>query len=130
MFGGAFQFLCKYLYNGFDAPEPPDPAALVIPDFVVMFQVVFLLMLGKIGAEALGGHRLSGVVITPQLINSIEILGGDLGICFETEVAFRFHELHNVVAFLDGRFHIYLHSFTDGEVVIVPDQPSKTFQSP
>ena len=60
-----FNFLYKYLYNGFDAPEPPDPAALVVPDVVGMLQVVFLLMLGKIGTEAFGGHRLGGIVITP-----------------------------------------------------------------
>ena len=65
MFGGPFQFLCKYLYNGFDAPEPPDPAALVVPDVVVMFQVVFLLMLGKVRTEAFRCHRFGGVVITP-----------------------------------------------------------------
>ena len=95
-------FLYKDLYNGFNAPEAPDPAALVIPDFVVMFQVVFLLMLGKIGAEAFGCHRLGGVVIAPQLIDGIEILGCDLRICLEAEVTFRFHKLHNVVALLDG----------------------------
>ena len=106
--GGHSNFLYKYLYNGFNTPEAPDPAALVIPDFVVMFQVVFPLMLGKVRAEALGGHRLGGVVITPKLIDSVEILGGDLRVCLEEEIAFRLHELHNVVAFLDGGFHVYL----------------------
>ena len=47
-----FISLHEDLYNGFNTPEAPDPAALVIPDFVVMLQVVFLLMLGKVRAEA------------------------------------------------------------------------------
>ena len=51
-------FLYEDLYDGFNSPEPPDSAALVIPDFVVMLQVVFLLMLGKVRAEAFGSYRL------------------------------------------------------------------------
>ena len=58
-------FLYEDLHNGFNTPEAPNPAALGVPDIIVVLQIVFLLMLGKIGAEALGGHRLGGVVITP-----------------------------------------------------------------
>lgn len=72
-------FLYEDLYNGFNAPEAPDSATLVVPDIVGVLQVVFLLMLGKVCAEALGSYRLGGVVIAPQLIDGIKILGSDLG---------------------------------------------------
>ena len=49
-----FNFLYKDLYNGFDAPEAPYSAALGVPDIVSVLQIVFLLMLGKVGAEAFG----------------------------------------------------------------------------
>ena len=73
-------FLYEDLYNGFNAPEAPDSATLVVPDIVGVIQIVFLLMLGKVCAEALGSYRLGGVVIAPQLIDGIKILGSDLGV--------------------------------------------------
>jgi hypothetical protein len=79
-------FLYKYLYDGFNAPETPDPAALVVPDIVGMFQVVFLLVLGQVGAEAFGGYRFCGVVVAPHFVDGIKFLGCDLGVCFEEEV--------------------------------------------
>ena len=81
-----FISLHEDLYNGFNTPEAPNPAALGVPDIIVVLQAVFLLMLGKVRTEAFGSHRLCSVVIAPQLIDGIEILGCDLGVCFEAEV--------------------------------------------
>ena len=66
------------IYNRLNPPKAPYPPSLVIADIVGMLQVVVPFMLGQVVTEAFGSHRLGGIVVAPQLIEGVEILGGNL----------------------------------------------------
>ena len=87
-------------------------------------------MLDDVAAEAPGCQGLFRILAAPQGINCIEVSGGYLGIRLKPEIAFRLHELHNVVAIPDGFLPVGFGPLAGGKVEILLDQPSKTFQSP
>ena len=73
---------------------------------------------------------MTGVVLTPLLINVVELLGTDRVVRLEAEIALGLHEVDDVVAAaLDG-VHVGGGSFADREAEIVLHQPVQPFQTP
>lgn len=81
--------LRKNLYERFNSPEASDSAISLIHHIVVVFQIVVLLMLDDVAAEAPGCQGLFRVLAAPQSINGTKASGGDLGIRLEPEISKR-----------------------------------------
>ena len=105
------------------APVCAD-ALIVINDaqtFLVVFQMV-----NKGGCC----QWLFQVIQTPAFIDFIEIRGFALGPLPNFKVALRFEEAQNVVALLHRFFQIRGGAFTDGKLIVVPNQPMQPLQCP
>jgi len=72
----------------------------------------------------------TGVVLTPLLINVVELLGADGVVRLETEVALGLHKVDDVVAAAFDGVHVGGGSFADREAEIVLHQPMQPFQTP
>ena len=70
------------------------------------------------------------VIQTPAFIDFIEIRGFALGPLPNFKVALRFEEAQNVVALLHRFFQIRGGAFTDGKLIVVPNQPMQPLQCP
>ena len=69
------QVLTENFYEGFNSPEASDSAIALIYYIVAVFQIVVLLMLDDITAEAPGCQGLFGILAAPQGINCIKVSG-------------------------------------------------------
>ena len=67
--------LRKNLYERFNSPEASDSAIPLIHHIVAVFQIVVLLMLDDVAAEATGCQGLFRVLAAPQSINGIKVSG-------------------------------------------------------
>ena len=107
----------------FDAYKTTHPAATGQVDVVGGFKVVAAVILAQFCAETDGRHAVTGVVLTPQFVDLVEIFGTDGVVRFESEIALGFHKVDDIVAAaLDG-VHVGGGSFADREAEIVLHQP-------
>ena len=60
-----------------DAYKTPHPAATGQVDVVGGFKVIAAVILAQLCAETDGRYAVAGVVLTPLLINVVELLGAD-----------------------------------------------------
>ena len=101
-----------------DAHESTHPAATGQIDVVGGFKVIAAIILAQLCAETDRRYAVTGVVLTPLLINVVELLGADGVVRLEAEVALGLHEVDDIVAAtLDG-VHVGSGSFADREAEI------------
>ena len=113
-----------------DANETTHPAATGQVDVVGGFKVIAAVVLAQFCAKTDGRYAVTGVVLAPQFVDLVEILGTDGVVRFEAEIALGFHEVNDIVAAaLDG-VHVGGGSFADREAEIVLHQPVQPFQTP
>ena len=114
----------------FNAHKTPHPAATGQVDVVGGFKVIAAVVLAQLCTETDGRHAVTGVVLTPQFVDLVEIFGTDGVVRFESEIALGFHKVDDIVAAaLDG-VHVGGGTFADREAEIVLHQPVQSFQTP
>ena len=64
------------------------------------------------------------VVLTPHLVNRIQIPGGDGTVCFQLDVPLGLHELHQIVGIPLGVLLIFCRPLAYCEAVVVGLEPS------
>ena len=95
-----------------------------------MLQVV-LFEVGDHGiAEAPGFQWNQVVLLTPHLINGVEVLGTDAGICFETDIVLRIHEIKEVVVVPFDQLPVAPGTVALGKLEAIPDQILQAFKGP
>ena len=82
----------------FDAYKTPHPAATGQVDVVGGFKVIAAVILAQFRAETDRRYAVTGVVLTPLLINVVELLGADGVVRLEAEIALGLHEVDDIVA--------------------------------
>ena len=96
-------FLRAGVDKRFDAYKTPHPAATGQVDVVGGFKVVAAVILAQLCAETDRRYAVTGVVLAPQFVDFIEVLGADGVVRLEAEIALGFHEVDDIVAAaLDG----------------------------
>ena len=123
-------FLWAGVDKRLDANESAHPAATGQVDVVGGFKVIAAVVLAQLCAETDGRHAVTGVVLTPLLINVVELLGADGVVRLEAEVALGFHEVNDIVAAAFDGVHIGSGTFADCEAEVVLHQPVQSFQTP
>ena len=113
-----------------DAYKTPHPAATGQVDVVGGFKVIAAVVLAQFCAETDGRYAVTGVVLAPQFVDFIEILGTDGVVRLEAEVALGLHKVDDIVAAAFDGIHVGGGSFADREAEIVLHQPVQPFQTP
>ena len=113
-----------------NAHETAHPAATGQIDVVGGFKIVAAVILAQLCAETDRRYAVTGVVLTPLLINVVELLGADGVVRLETEVALGLHKVDDIVAAAFDGVHVGGGSFADREAEIVLHQPVQPFQTP
>lgn len=99
----------------FDAHKATHSAATGQVDVVGGFKVIAAVILAQFCAETDRRYAVAGVVLTPLLINVVELFGADGVVRLEAEVTLGLHEVDDVIAAaLDG-VHVGGGSFADRE---------------
>ena len=83
---GSISFLQKWSLQKLDADKSSGipPAADI--DLIGVLDVIPDLILFEERAEALLGKAAQSVIITPQLVNGVQVFGADLIICLEADI--------------------------------------------
>ena len=83
---GSIPFLQKRSLQKLNADKSSGipPAADI--DLIGVLDVILALVLFEEGAEALLGKAAQSVIVTPQLVNGVQIFGTDLVICLEADI--------------------------------------------
>ena len=96
-------FLRTGVNKRFDAHETTPPAPTGQIDVVGGFKVIAAVVLAQLCAETDSTYAVAGVVLAPQFVDLVEILGTDGVVRLEAEIALGFHEVDDIVAAaLDG----------------------------
>ena len=116
--------------KGFDAHESAHPAATGQINIVGGFEVQTDSVLADLRTKPCRRYRVTGIVLTPQFVDLIEVSGTDGEICFIAEIALRIQKVEDIVAApLDG-FQIGGSSGADRKLIAVPQQPLQAIQTP
>lgn len=107
------------LLGGLDAQIASGPPPIADIDVVGGPDVIGLLILCQMLAEAPLGQGNVGVVLAPELVGGVELLGAGLRLREEVEIAPGGHEVHHVVALGDGGLHVGPGLVADGKAVVV-----------
>ena len=89
-----------------DAYETTHPASTGQVDVVGGFKVVAAVILAQFCTETDSRYAVTGVVLTPQLINVVEIFGTDGVVCLKAEIALGFHKVNDIVAAAFDGVHV------------------------
>ena len=83
---GSISFLQKWCLQKLNADKSSGipPAADI--DLIGVLDVVPTLILFEEGAEAFLGKAGQSVIVTPQLVNGVQVFGTDLVICLEADI--------------------------------------------
>ena len=123
-------FLRAGVDKRFDAYKTPHPAATGQVDVVGGFKIVAAVILAQLCAETDRRYAVTGVVLAPQFVDFIEVLGADGVVRLEAEIALGFHEVDDIVAAaLDG-VHVGSSFGADREAEVILHQPVQPFQTP
>ena len=69
-----------------DTPEAVDLLAGFVGDLVAGFQVVVFQVAFQVAAHGSLGDGAVAVVLTPHLVDGVQIPGGDGAVCFQLDV--------------------------------------------
>ena len=112
-----------------DAHKATHPLAADM-DIVGGLHIVKTLILRKLRADTVSRHGLLCVVITPTGIGFIDCLGTGVTVCPKADVALRLQELDHIVAAALDRLNIFSGLAGNAELIVVPNQPMQTIQTP
>src|SRR5699024_310263 len=70
------------------------------------------------------------VLLTPHLINGIEVLGTDAGICFEADIILRLHEVEEVVIVPLDKLPVAPGTVAFSELKAIPDKTLQALKGP
>ena len=113
-----------------DAHETTHPAATGQVDVVGGFKVIAAVILAQFCTETDSRYAVTGIVLAPQFVDFIEILGTNGVVRLEAEIALGFHKVNDIVAAaLDG-VHVGGGFRADRETEVVLHQPVQSFQTP
>ena len=85
--------------KGFDAHESAHPAATGQIDVVGGFKIQPDSVLADLQTEPCRRYRVTGIVLTPQLVGLIKVSGTDGEICLIAEVALRIQKIKDMLLF-------------------------------
>jgi hypothetical protein len=122
-------FSIRQRINHLDAHKATHPLAADM-DIVGGLHIVKAFVLRQFGAEPVCRHGLLCVVITPTGIGFIDCLGTGFTVGLEPDIPFRLQELDHIVAAALHRFHVFSGLGADCELIVVPNQPVQTLQTP
>ena len=109
--------------HSFHIHESPYPPSGRVGDVVAMFQIKFL-RIGNHGiTEAARFQRGKGIFLTPQAIDSVEVLGTDGRIRFAPDISLGIHEIKNVVIVTLDRFPVFTDAVTLRKLKVVGNKP-------
>ena len=95
-----------------------------------MLQVVLFQVGNHSVAEAPGFQRHQVVLLTPHLINDVEVLGTDAGIRLEPDIVLGLHEVKEVVVVPLDQLPVLPGSVALGELEAILDQTLQALKSP
>ena len=124
-----FSFLIRQWVDHFNAHKATHPLAADM-DIVGGLHVVKAFVLRQFGAEPVCRHGLLCVVITPTGIGFIDCLGTGFTVGLEADIALRLQKLDHIVAAALDRLHILSGLAGNAELIVVPNQPMQTLQTP
>ena len=122
-------FLVRRRIDCLNAHKSPYPLAADM-DIVGGFHIVKPLILCKLRADAVGRHGLLRVIVAPSCIGFIDRLGAGFAVCPKADIALGLQELDHIVAAALDRLHILSGFARNAELIIVPDQPVQSLQTP
>ena len=99
-------------------------------DVIGGLHVIKPLVLCKLGADAVGRHGLLRVIVAPSCVGFIDRFRAGFAVGLETDVALRLQELNHIVAAALDRLHILSGFARNAELIVVPDQPVQSLQTP
>ena len=110
-----------------DKAPHPLPGGIYI---VGGLHIVKALVLRQLGAEPVCRHGLLYVIVASSRIGFIDCLGAGLAVGLETNIALRLQKLDHIVATALDRLHILSGLARNAELIVVPNQPVQTLQTP
>ena len=122
-------FLIRRRIDHLNAHKPPHPLTADM-DIVGGLHIVKLLILCKLGANPVGRHGLLCVIVAPSCIDFIDRLGTGFAVCPKADIALRLQKLDHIVAAALDRLHILSGFARNAELIVVPNQPVQTLQTP
>ena len=99
-------------------------------DIVGGLHIVKPLVLCKLRADPVGRHGLLRVIVAPSCIGFIDRLGAGFAVCPKTDIALGLQKLDHIVAAALDRLHILSGLAGNAELIVVPDQPVQSLQTP
>ena len=83
---GSVPFLEKWSLQKFNVDKTSGESTAADIDLIGVLDVVPTLILFEKRAETLLGKAAQSVIITPQLVNGVQVFGADLIICLEADI--------------------------------------------
>ena len=122
-------FSIRQRINHLDAHKATHPLAADM-DIVGGLHIVKAFVLRQFGAEPVCRHGLLRIVLAPALIRLIQCLGAGFTVGLEADIALRLQKLDHIVAAALDRLHILSGLAGNAELIVVPNQPMQTIQTP
>ena len=85
------------LHKGFDAHKAPDTPPGRVNDIVGVFQIVPALVGNQGIAEPSGLNSVQAVLLTPHLVDLVQLFGAGTGIRLQADVPLGFEEIEHIV---------------------------------
>ena len=103
------------------------PTSLAAADIHIVggLQPVGIGVLRHEAGKALGRERIFGIVLTPDFVGGIKVLGTGLTVRLELDITSRGQKIHDIVGLPDYNGYVLSGPVTDGESVIVIQQARK-----
>lgn len=83
---GSLSLLQKRFLQKLNADKTSGELPTADIDLICVFKVIVTLILFEKGAKTLLRKAAHGIIITPQLVNSVQVFGADFVICLETDI--------------------------------------------
>ena len=122
-------FLIRQRVDHLDAQKASHPLAADM-DIVGGLHIIKTLILRKLGAKPGCRHGLLRIVIAPSCIGIIDRLGAGFAVCPKADIALGLQKLDHIVAAALHRLHILSGLARNAELIVVPNQPVQSLQTP
>ena len=118
------------LHKGLDAHKSPDPPPGRVGDVVGGFQIVPALVGNQGIAEPTGLDGVQAVLLTPHLVDLIQLFRAGAGIRLQADVALGFEEIEHIVVVPLHQFPVALGTVAFGELEPILHQPLQALKCP
>ena len=129
IFEGRSSFSIRQRVDHLNAHKATHPLAADM-DIVGGLHIVKAFVLRQFGAEPVCRHGLLRIVLAPALICLIQCFGTGFTVGLEADVALGLQELDHIVAAALDRLHVLSGLAGNAELIVVPNQPVQTLQTP